>query len=104
MHHISFMFKIKPEHIPEYKHHHREIWPEMLDALRESGYRNYSLFMRESDGVVFGYYETSDPTASAEAIARHEVNHRWQQTMDPFFDTLEDGERVASMEQVFHLD
>lgn len=104
MQRISFMFKVKPAHIPAYKRYHREIWPEMLAALRASGYRNYSLFMRESDGVVFGYYEAEDPGAAGAAMAQQEVNTRWQATMEPFFDTLEDGARVATMEQVFHLD
>lgn len=104
MQRVSFMFKIRPEHIAEYQRWHREIWPEMLAALSASGYHNYSLFMRESDGMVFGYYETPDAAAAGAAMAQQAVNTRWQQAMEPFFDTLENGQRVAALTEVFHLD
>ena len=34
---VGFCFKVKPELIPEYKERHRRVWPEMLQALRETG-------------------------------------------------------------------
>lgn len=43
---ICFLFKVKSEKLDEYKMRHREVWPEMLDAMRQSGWRNYSLFLR----------------------------------------------------------
>ena len=41
----------------------------MLDALRKSGWRNYSLFMGES-GLLFGYFEAEESfVASLEAMS-----------------------------------
>ena len=54
-----FLLKVRPEKMDEYKARHAQVWPEMLDALRESGWRNYSLFLRP-DGVVVGYVEADD--------------------------------------------
>ncbi len=78
----------------------------MLDALRRSGWRNYSLFLRP-DGMLFGYVETPGSFADAlEAMSGEEVNERWQREMAPFFE----GTGAAAdtmMEQlveVFHLD
>ena len=46
MERVCFLLRVRPERLDEYKARHREVWPEMLDALRESGWRNYSLFLR----------------------------------------------------------
>ncbi len=63
---VGFMLKMRQELIAEYKEHHRNVWQEMLDALRETGWRNYTLFMRD-DGMLFGYFETPESLASARA-------------------------------------
>ena len=53
---VGFLLKVKPERLEEYKERHRTVWPEMLEALRETGWHNYSLFLRP-DGLLFGYVE-----------------------------------------------
>ena len=50
---VGFVFKIRQDKMAEYKEHHRDVWPEMLDALRRTGWHNYSLFMRD-DGTCSG--------------------------------------------------
>ena len=57
MERACFLLRVRPEKLDEYKARHREVWPEMLDALRETGWTNYSLFLRE-DGLLVGYFET----------------------------------------------
>ena len=77
----------------------------MLDALRASGWRNYSLFLRE-DGLLVGYLETEDFPAARRAMEDTGVNARWQARMAPFFEDL-DGrpdEGMAPLTEVFHLD
>ena len=97
----------QPDRIEEYKHRHRNVWPEMLDALRRNGWGNYSLFMRE-DGLLFGYVEVPDSFADAQrGMASEEVNARWQVFMKPFFENLggdRPDEAMAQLEEVFHLD
>ena len=41
-----FELQVKPDRIEEYKERHAAVWPEMLRALKASGWHNYSLFMR----------------------------------------------------------
>jgi L-rhamnose mutarotase len=53
MQRICFVLQIKPERLQEYKARHRVVWPEMLQALREAGWTNYSLFLRP-DGLLVG--------------------------------------------------
>jgi len=106
MQRICFLLKVKKDRLEEYKERHKQVWPEMLHALRETGWRNYSLFLR-SDGLLVGYCETPDFQAALNGMAAREVNARWQKEMGEFFEAL-DGQRpdeaMAPLEEVFHLD
>ena len=106
MERVGFVLKVKADRLEEYKERHRQVWPEMLQALRETGWRNYSLFLRE-DGLLFGYVEVEDFEAARAGMAEREVNARWQAEMAPFFEQLE-GQRpdegLLRLEEVFHLD
>jgi len=62
------------------------VWPELLEALRDAGWRNYSLFLRD-DGLLIGYAEADDLAAAQEQVARTEVNARWQAAMSELFRT-----------------
>lgn len=103
---VGFILKVKPHMIDEYKRRHQNVWPDMQQALRETGWRNYSLFLRE-DGMLFGYLETPDFDAARAGMAVREVNARWQAQMGEFFEQLE-GQRpdegMLPLEEVFHLD
>jgi L-rhamnose mutarotase len=103
---VGFVCKVKEAKIEEYKKHHREVWPEMLNALRRSGWHNYSLFMRK-DGLMFGYFETPQSyTVASETVAREEISIKWHEFMLPFFETMEQDLNVLEieLEEVFHLD
>jgi L-rhamnose mutarotase len=103
---VGFCFKVKKERIPEYRERHRAVWPDMLQALRETGWHDYSLFMRD-DGLLFGYLETDDFSKALDGMASREVNLRWQAEMAPFFESLEGrrpDESMLVLEEVFHLD
>jgi L-rhamnose mutarotase len=104
---IGFLLKVKADRLEEYKKHHQAVWPDMLAALRESGWHNYSLFLRH-DGLLFGYFETPDSLAAAQAaMADREVNARWQAMMSQFFEIPEGthpDQMFVELEEVFHLD
>ncbi len=103
---VGFQLKVKQDRLDEYKEHHKGVWPDMLDALRRSGWHNYSLFMRD-DGTMFGYFEAEDSfAASLEGMAKEEVNQRWQDLMSDFFEIPEGAhpdEMMIELEEVFHL-
>ncbi len=105
MERVCFLLKVKPEKLAEYKERHKAVWPDMLQALRETGWHNYSLFLRE-DGLLVGYFETPDLQAALAGMAKREVNLRWQRDMAPFFVNLEGrrpDEGFLRLEEVFHL-
>ena len=104
MRRICFVLQVKKNRIEEYKLRHQQVWPEMLDALRSTGWHNYSLFLR-NDGMLIGYVETPDFAQAVEAMSKCEVNARWQREMRDFF---ENGERdpdrqLEVLQQVFFL-
>ncbi|HEU4328182.1 MAG TPA: L-rhamnose mutarotase [Roseiflexaceae bacterium] len=107
MQRAAFLLKVRPERLEEYKAHHQRVWPEMQEALRAAGWGNYTLFVRP-DGLLFGYVETPDGLAAAQArMAATAINTRWQEFMAPFFESP-DGARPDEMflelEEIFHLD
>lgn len=101
-----FLLQVRPDRIDAYRERHRQVWPEMLAALRDSGWRNYSLHLRD-DGLLVGYVEADDLAAAQAAMADTEVNARWQAEMAPLFVGL-DGrpadEGFLVLEEVFHLE
>jgi L-rhamnose mutarotase len=106
MQRVCFLLRVKKDRMEEYKVRHAAVWPDMLQALRETGWHNYSLFLRE-DGLLIGYLETPDFEAAKAGMQNYEVNKRWQDDMAPFFESLDGGhadESMMSLEEVFHLD
>ena len=104
---VGFLMKIRPETLQEYTEHHANVWPEMLEALRRNGWRNYSIFAKD-DGTLFGYVEVDESfEKSLEGMAGEEVNDRWQEFMAPYFEIPEGGhpdQFMIELTQVFHTD
>jgi L-rhamnose mutarotase len=105
MQRVCFVLHVKPERLEEYRERHRDVWPDMLAALRETGWRNYSLFLRH-DGLLVGYLETDDFERARANMAQREVNERWQREMGGFFvqpDGALPDRAMHPLEEVFHL-
>jgi L-rhamnose mutarotase len=104
---VGFLLKVKTDKLEEYRQHHKAVWPEMLEAMRRTGWHNYSLFMHE-DGLLFGYFETPDSFQSAlDGMAKEEINAKWQDFMAANFENLSGAhadESMLELEEVFHLD
>ncbi len=104
---VGFLLKVKPDRLEAYKQIHKSVWPDMQDALRRTGWHNYSLYLRD-DGLLFGYFETPESLEAATAgMSKEEVNDRWQTMMAPFFENIggkHADEGLLQLEEVFHLD
>jgi L-rhamnose mutarotase len=102
---VCFQLQVRPERTEEYIKRHADVWPDMRNALREAGWRNYSLFLGP-DGTLTGYLECDDfPTAQAR-MAATEVNARWQSEMADFFVALGEDrpdEGIRPIPEIFHL-
>tara|TARA_B100000749_G_scaffold199170_1_gene155169 strand:- start:469 stop:792 length:324 start_codon:yes stop_codon:yes gene_type:complete len=102
---VGFQFKVKEDSIYEYRLHHKNVWPEMLNALKKHGWNNYSLFMRP-DGLIFGYFETHGTFEEAlTGMGTEAVNRKWQTLMAPFFegeDLISPDQLIVQLEEVFY--
>ena len=102
---VGFRLRVRPELIDEYRRHHADVWPEMLAALERCGWHNYSLFI-DTDGTLFGYFESPNSLEDAVAAMQAEpVNARWQTLMQPYFlDGAAAGDQqMRALDEVFHL-
>jgi L-rhamnose mutarotase len=75
---------VDPERIEDYRRVHAAVWPDLLRALADAGWRNYSLFLRD-DGLLIGYVEADDLERAQARVAATEVNTRWQAAMAELF-------------------
>lgn len=102
---VCFTMRLKPDRVDDYLAAHTTVWPDMLEALRETGWRDYSLFVDPANALVVGYLETDDFEAAVAGMGAREVNDRWQATMAEFFaeETAPDS-TMNRLTEYFHLD
>ncbi|MFO1514176.1 MAG: L-rhamnose mutarotase [Verrucomicrobiota bacterium] len=102
----AFVIRAKPGMAAEYESRHNPIWPELRQALKHHGVRNYSIFLREATNELFGYLEVADE-AEFEQIAKTRVCQRWWCFMTEVLvcETTESPKAKEEMlREVFHLD
>ena len=104
---IGFLLKVKQEKLDAYTKHHETVWPEMLDALRRTGWHNYSILRprgRPALRLLRGGYSFEGSLAG---MAKEEINARWQEFMAPYFENLSGAhadESMVELMEVFHTD
>lgn len=109
MERMGMVIGVKPEHIAEYKKVHADVWPAVLKRISESNIKNYTIFLREPENLLFGYWEYhgTDFAADAALIAADPETQRWWEVCMPMqapLETRDEGDWWAMMENVFHVD
>ena len=102
---VCFQLQVRPERLDEYVERHARVWPDMLQAIADAGRTNYSLFMRP-DGLLIGYYETTDDAASQRALEDDPRTKRWEAEMAEFFIAMDGRPDQAAprLTEVFNLE
>jgi len=98
----GFVLDVRPDKIDEYVEAHRQVWPEMLDALRSAGIHNYTIFRAGTS--VFGYFESDDLEFAAHYLAAQEVSARWQDRMSGLLRDRVSNSGPPPLEEIFRLD
>jgi L-rhamnose mutarotase len=98
---VGFVLRVKPDRVDEYVLAHREVWPEMLEALKEAGVRNYTIFRAGNE--MFGYFETDDLACAETYLSAQEVNTRWQDAMADFLEERVQDHGPAPLQEIFRL-
>src|ERR1700744_5695857 len=98
---------LNAEKIAEYKRLHADVWPDVLARISASNIRNYSIFLREPENLLFAYWEYigTDFAADMAKMAADPATQKWWDICMPLqnpLPTRADGEWWAGMEEVFH--
>jgi L-rhamnose mutarotase len=109
MQRMGSVLGIKPEAIAEYKRIHADVWPEVLATIAACGIRNYTIFLKEPENLLFAYFEYygSDFAADSAKMAADPKTQEWWSVCMPMqapLETRKAGEWWAQMEDVFHVD
>lgn len=93
----------------EYKRLHAEVWTAVLAKIGDCNIRNYSIFLREPENLLFSYFEYTgtDFEADMAKMAEDPETQRWWSVNKPLqrpLDSRAEGEWWAGMEEVFHID
>jgi L-rhamnose mutarotase len=98
----AFVLRVRPDKIEEYVAAHRAVWPEMLDALRAAGIRNYTIY--RDGNRMFGYFEADDLAAAERYLAGQEASARWQDAMAELLEQRVPDGGPPALDEVFRLD
>lgn len=100
---------LQPGTVDRYRVLHAAVWPDVLAAITAAHIRNYSIFLKEPENLLFAYWEYHGVDFQADMAAMKEVPamHAWWALCDPLqkpFDTRAPDEWWAAMEHVFYHD
>lgn len=101
----AFMIRARKGMTQEYIRRHQPIWPELQQALTAHGVHNYSIFLHEESGMLFGYMEVLDEALLNE-LPHDQVMKRWWKYMTEVLESEDDTSEKAiehSLIEVFHL-
>jgi len=99
-----FVLVVHPDRIAEYDERHANPWPDMLQALADSGFRNYSGFRSGSLVAYYGEFYPDMATATA-TIGTTDINRRCGESFAGIITTITDDEgRLFTADEVFHID
>lgn len=107
MQRVAQVIRVRRDKIEEYKRLHAAVWPQVLDRIRKSNIRNYSIHLH--DDLLFGYFEYhgDDFEADMAAMADDQATREWWAVTAPCQEplaTANTGEWWASTEQVFLME
>jgi L-rhamnose mutarotase len=109
MQRMGQLIGLKAEDIPEYKRLHAAVWPGVLATIAACNIKNYSIFLKEPENILFAYFEYhgTDYAADMTKMAADPVTQDWWKICGPMqipFETRKEGEWWARMEEVFHTE
>jgi L-rhamnose mutarotase len=98
----GFVLRVRPEKVDAYVAAHRDVWPELLEALSAAGIRNYTIFRAENE--MFGYFEADDLERAERYLASQEVSARWQDAMAELLDGRVPDGGPPPLDEIFRLE
>jgi L-rhamnose mutarotase len=109
VHRMAMVIGVRQERLALYKELHAQPWPEMNAALNATNIHNYSIYLREPENLLFGYWEYrgSDFAADMKSLDGLAISKKWLALTDPCQAKLVSAkadEWWSMMPEIFHLD
>ncbi|MFN7102066.1 MAG: L-rhamnose mutarotase, partial [Pseudorhizobium sp.] len=57
MQRMGMVIGVAPGMVEDYKRLHAAVWPEILDLISRCNIRNYTIFLKEPENLLFGTWE-----------------------------------------------
>ena len=100
----AFKAKVKPGFETEYKKRHDEIWPELVAEISKAGISDYTIYLDEETGSIFGVQLRTDKNA-ADSLSNTEIMKKWWKYNKDIMVSNPDGTPVViELKKVFHMD
>lgn len=104
MEQIAFTMQLLPGQAAEYRRRHDELWPELATLLRETGVRDYSIFLDPTTHVLFAVLRRT-PGHTMDALPATALMQRWWRHMADIMVVHPDAAPVQQpLQAMFHLD
>jgi L-rhamnose mutarotase len=91
---VAFVMQLHKGCEEEYRRRHASLWPELASLLRDTGIRDYSIFLDEETLRLFAILQIDD-AAKLDDLAEEPVMRRWWEYMKELMDTNADGSPVV---------
>lgn len=101
---LAFTMQLNAGQEQEYRRRHDEIWPELAAELKRAGVSDYSIFLDEGSGTLFGVLKLSSVN-TFDSLPARPVMQKWWSYMADIMQTHADNHPVSrDLLQVFHMD
>jgi L-rhamnose mutarotase len=99
----AFKMQLNPGMEDEYRRRHDEIWPKLVELLKEAGVEDYSIHLDRETGILFGVLWRRTDHSMAD-LPSHPVMKRWWAHMADIMATNPDQSPVDKpLVTVFHM-
>ncbi len=103
MQRVAFKMKLFKGCEDEYKKRHDELWMELKELLKQTGIKDYSIFLDEETNILFAYLTIEDEEKLNE-LPQHKIMKKWWSYMKDIMETNEDNSPVSiPLKEVFYL-
>ena len=101
----AFKMKLSSGDVEEYKRRHDQIWPELVEVLRQAGVSDYSIFYDEETQTLFAFQKLSQNNTAAKLPQNPTVRKWWDYMNDGIMEYDQKNEPVSiPLREVFHMD
>lgn len=101
---LAFTMQLRRGFEAEYKRRHDEIWPELVQLLKQAGISDYSIHLDRQTGKLFAML-TRSANHTMDELPHDPLMQRWWTAMADIMETHSDHAPVVTeLEPVFYME